>query len=129
MRMWMVDPRIMCRQHLLGEHVEHHMFVGSIAKGLDMTGYLKLNLLEPASLFKRHEELVEEMGKRGYNHKSPLLCPPCAPVVPERVYIGVERVWSIGVKVDRDASLAELLRRCPECRARAETRATRRFDA
>ena len=26
MRMWMVNPRIMCRQHLLGEHVEIHMF-------------------------------------------------------------------------------------------------------
>ncbi len=113
MRQWMCDPRIMCRQHLLGEHVEHHMFMGSIVKGLDMSGYLKLNLLEPASLFKRHDELVDEMGKRGYNHRSPLLCPPYTAVVPERVYLGTDRVWSVKVKVDRAASLAELLRRVP----------------
>lgn len=25
MRMWMVDPTIMCRQHLLGEHYELHV--------------------------------------------------------------------------------------------------------
>jgi hypothetical protein len=28
--MWMVDPRIMCRNHLLGEHAEIHMFVWNI---------------------------------------------------------------------------------------------------
>lgn len=33
MRMWMVPPELMCRQHLLGEHVELHMFVGAINKG------------------------------------------------------------------------------------------------
>jgi Pyrimidine dimer DNA glycosylase len=30
MRMWLVDPRLMCSQHLLGEHVELHMLVGSL---------------------------------------------------------------------------------------------------
>ena len=33
MRMWMVDPQIMCRQHLLGEHTEMHMFVGTLKRG------------------------------------------------------------------------------------------------
>ena len=26
MRMWLVDPKFMCNQHLLGEHVEMHSF-------------------------------------------------------------------------------------------------------
>lgn len=30
MRMWMVDPKIMCRKHLLGEHLELHMLAGCI---------------------------------------------------------------------------------------------------
>jgi hypothetical protein len=30
MRMWMVNPRIMCGNHLLGEHLETHMFYGII---------------------------------------------------------------------------------------------------
>ena len=33
MRMWNVDVTKMCNKHLLGEHVEMHMFVGIIIKG------------------------------------------------------------------------------------------------
>ena len=65
MRMWMVDPEIMCRQHLFGEHVEHHMFRGSMRKGCRQDGYITNDLLEPLSLDKRHEELVIEMTRRG----------------------------------------------------------------
>jgi hypothetical protein len=108
MRQWMCDPRIMCRQHLLGEHVEHHMFVGTINKEIGVSGYLADNLLEPLSLYTRHNELVEEMKIRGYNHKSPL----------PSVVDGILTVEQLAVKIDRPASLAELLRRCPECRKR-----------
>jgi hypothetical protein len=109
MRQWMVDPKIMCRQHLLGEHVEHHMFVGAINKNISIDGYLRDNLLEPSSLHSRHVELVKEMESRGYNHKSPLLS-----FIPFKL----EEAF---VKIDKEASLKELLRRCPECRARHET--------
>jgi hypothetical protein len=37
--MWMVDPRQMCRQHLLGEHNELHMFAGTMRKGIGLAGY------------------------------------------------------------------------------------------
>jgi hypothetical protein len=73
MRMWMVNPKTMCRQHLLGEHVECHMFVGTIKRGKSIKGYLDKGLLEIHNLQKRHEDLVEEMQRRGYKHKSPLL--------------------------------------------------------
>ncbi len=36
----MVDPTIMCRNHLLGEHVEIHMFVGTIDQGQSVRGFL-----------------------------------------------------------------------------------------
>ena len=32
MRMWLVPPQLMCDQHLLGEHLEMHMFIGTIRK-------------------------------------------------------------------------------------------------
>ena len=32
MRQWMVDPRLLCRKHLLGEHVENHMFIGTLKR-------------------------------------------------------------------------------------------------
>jgi len=28
MRMWMLNPKALCRKHLMGEHVEIHMLVG-----------------------------------------------------------------------------------------------------
>ena len=105
MRMWMVNPKIMCRQHLLGEHVELHMSVGTIKKGISVKGYLDDNLLEPESIYQRHNELVKEMEARGYNHRSPLLLIPI----------------NMSKKIDREASLAELIRRCPECRAQYDT--------
>ena len=33
MRMWMLPPAGMCRKHLLGEHVELHMLLGSLRRG------------------------------------------------------------------------------------------------
>lgn len=121
MRMWMVDPKIMCRQHLLGEHVELHMFVGSINKGVDMSGYLLDNLLQPKAIVSRHWQLVQEMEARGYRHKSHMTAacgsrPDWTKFKPSM--IGLEFFHEFAV--DREASLAELLRRCPECRARAE---------
>lgn len=106
MRQWMVDPRIMCRKHLLGEHVEHHMFVGSINKGKSMDGFLKNNLLEPLALTERHAALVQEMERRGYNHNSPL------PVAHFE-----KNDPALLVTIDRQSALDDLIGRCPECRA------------
>ena len=72
MRMWMIDPKKMCDQHLLGEHVELHMLVGSIKKGISLNGYVRNGLIEPKSIIKRHEQLAKEMKRRGMNHRSPL---------------------------------------------------------
>jgi len=107
MRMWMVEPKIMCRKHLLGEHVELHMFVGSINKGTRMGRYVTEGLLEYDSLRSRHTALVAELKRRGYKHQSPL---PKVRAIPK-----AERV-----SISREASLAELVRRCPECRANHE---------
>jgi hypothetical protein len=107
MRQWMVDPKIMCRQHLLGEHLEHHMFVGSINRRVSMDGFIKNDLLEPHSLKSRHDALVEEMQRRGYNHKSPLQV------------IKYDVAYH---EINRDLSLQELIRRCPECKTNHENR-------
>jgi len=72
MRMWNVNPKKMCYQHILGEHVEMHMFVGSINKGITLDGYINTGLVEIHNIRKRHDELVEEMLRRGIKHNSPL---------------------------------------------------------
>ena len=98
----MVDPKIMCRNHLLGEHLECHMFLGSLKKEQNLKGYLENNLFEPRSLEKIHVELVKEMERRGFNHKSPLV-----------VKNDINSLDNI--KIDSDSSLKELLRRCKKC--------------
>lgn len=72
MRMWGVDPKFLCRNHLLGEHVEMHMFAGTIRKGISIQGYIDKKLVNPRLIKVRHDILVEEMKSRGYNHNSDL---------------------------------------------------------
>jgi len=75
MRIWDIDPSKLCRQHLLAEHRELHAIWSILInrkKGYSKhpeTLRWKGKLL---ALYKRHEKLVKEMKKRGYNHNSPL---------------------------------------------------------
>lgn len=71
MRMWDIEPSRMCRQHLLGEHVELHMIV-SINKGKNMEGFYTKGLVDTDQLVSRHETLVAEMKVRGMKHLSPM---------------------------------------------------------
>ncbi len=104
MRMWMVDPRIMCRQHLLGEHAEIHMFVGAIDSGCSVKGYVEKGLLEVHNLHERHEELVREMKRRGYRHNSEV----------DKKWRQAEQLGSI----NKEKNLRQLLDRCSRCRER-----------
>lgn len=104
MRMWMVDPKLLCRQHLLGEHVEIHMVAGSLMKYAQwesLLGLARVGFIEVHNLDSRHAELVAEMLSRGYKHSSPL--DSSGP-----------RLGS----VDRSKSLVDLYTRCPDCRSR-----------
>lgn len=75
MRIWDLPPKLLCRQHLLGEHRELHAIWTIITK--KKSGYSRhpetLRWVgKTKALYKRHEALVTEMTRRGYNHKSPL---------------------------------------------------------
>ena len=75
MRIWDISPKKLCRSHLLGEHRELHAIWAVLTLGkkgyskhpetLRWRGRLK-------ALFLRHEQLIEEMKGRGYQHQSPL---------------------------------------------------------
>lgn len=114
MRMWMVPVSTMCRKHLLGEHVETHMLVGSMRKGVSLHGYYANNLIEPSWLVNRHEALADEMVARGYNHASPM--------DEEEVRLMLLDLPPVirSARVNRDSALADLHNRCPDCRARYE---------
>lgn len=73
MRIWDIPSEELCRVHLLGEHRELHALWVVITQ--NKKGYAhhpetmrwrgKLR-----ALYLRHEELVTEMNKRGYMHRS-----------------------------------------------------------
>jgi hypothetical protein len=75
MRIWDILPSKLCRNHLLGEHKELHAIWSILTQQkigysrhpetLRWKGKLK-------ALYLRHDNLVKEMEKRGYKHKSPL---------------------------------------------------------
>lgn len=102
MRMWLVDPRILCRKHLLGEHGEIHKHRHNFVKKHKMNG--RIGQIDPSLMEKRHQELAEEMIIRGYTHASPYEQPDIS-YLPE-------------MKVDVNLALTDLLSRCNECEQR-----------
>lgn len=100
--MWNVNPEFLCRKHLLGEHVECHMLVGTLNRNKSIKGFIDKGLIEVHNVKKRHDELVKEMSSRGMNHKSDL---------PEF------KSFTLG-SVDVDGNVKELMRRCPACKER-----------
>jgi hypothetical protein len=108
MRMWMIDPAILCRKHLLGEHGEIHKHIPSFRKGHKIDGrfepvvQIQLNAIED-----RHHDLQIEMLNRGYNHNSPLVDLPDFEATYPQHY---EK------EVDENISIKDLAERCPECR-------------
>jgi hypothetical protein len=103
MRMWGVDTKLMCDKHLLGEHVEMHMFVGCIKKRMSLEGYLKGGLVRIDKIRERHGELVREFKRRGFSHRSPL----------GKFDYGY--LEGLG-KIDAIKNLKELERRCSNCK-------------
>lgn len=98
----MVDPKLLCRKHILGEHFEIHCAIGNLKNGGRLTMSLaKKGYLEPQNFKERHDRLVEEMKKRGYNHATP--------VESDSVVVG---------RVDITKSVEDLIIRCGECRKR-----------
>lgn len=106
MRMWMIDPKLLCRKHLLGEHGEIHKHRHNFVKQHSITNRISpVVQIEPASMEKRHDELAKEMLRRGYNHQSPFEQPDIS-YLPKH-----ERE----AKVNLEKSFEDLKTRCPEC--------------
>lgn len=110
-RMWMTDVSKMCRQHLLGEHKEIHQLMGTLKKKMRIDGYIRNNCIEISSIVSRHDALVDEMVKRGYNHKSPIETEEQKEDIVS--YLSSE---ARGFKVDKESSQVEIFRRCESCR-------------
>ncbi len=102
MRMWMVKPELLCRQHLLGEHFEIHKAVGNLRNSGKWTKSLtERGFLEPQNFLSRHNSLVKEMKRRGFAHNSPL---------------NVSNIHLETGNIDIEKSVRDLRERCSDCR-------------
>lgn len=104
MRLWMVDPKMMCRAHLLGEHQEVHMAAGCIAKGWEssLKGLARTGKMEVHNILNRHIVLEDEMHARGMSTPTPF--PDVA-----------GKLWTEG-HISVHESICTLYIRCTSCR-------------
>lgn len=77
MRVWDIHPHHLCRKHLLAEHRELHGLWNILTKHGGVGGYSRHPetirwIGKQKALYARHEALVEEFTRRGYNHHTPL---------------------------------------------------------
>lgn len=106
MRQWLgVNPKILCKQHLIGEYREHFAFHGALRLQRPLDGYFRSNCLEPLSLQSRFDSLKIEMERRGYHTKS-LSFPPEL-----LAYLGHAKY----IRADRRKNFNLLMSRCPKC--------------
>lgn len=106
MRMWGIKPELLCKRHLLGEHGEIHKHRHNFVKKHRITKRITpIVQIEPENMEKRHNELAEEMLRRGYNHNSPY-------ELPDLSYL---KYFERYAKIDVQNSIKDLSDRCPEC--------------
>lgn len=110
MRMWMIDPKLLCNRHLLGEHGEIHKHMPSFRKGHNVSGRFKpIVQIQLNAIEMRHDELASEMLSRGMKHQSPLIdVPDLRKTYPN--YFDFE--------VDLEQSKQDLCSRCLKCKNR-----------
>lgn len=106
MRMWMIDPKLLCKKHLLGEHGEIHKHKHNFEKHHSIKNRILKGQIEPSSMKIRHDELALEMLRRKYNHKSPY-------ELPDISYLPKEEQE---FKVNINDSIIDIMERCEECR-------------
>lgn len=107
MRIWDIEPKYLCRNHLLGEHVELHALWSIITnnkKGFSRHPETERWRGKLKALYARHGFLVEEMKKRKYIHKTPLN---------EKLAIGKPEQDKLLQSVDQQKKL--LRGRCSRC--------------
>lgn len=107
MRMWTGIPvQILCRKHLLGFHNELHKFKPSFVKKFSIKGRIfPIVQIEPQYMEIAHNELAEEMIRRGYNHNSSYKLPDLSYLPDNQRY----------AKADAGYNIADLFDRCVDC--------------
>jgi hypothetical protein len=111
MRMWMLNPTIMCLDHRLGEHYEIHMFVGHMRRERSIEGYVRNNCIQPRALKWRHDQIAQSLPAAPLHHS------PLSVNVKELIaYLPFEHQRA---KVNVEQAFEDLINRCPKCYEKA----------
>lgn len=107
MRMWTGIPlQILCRKHLLSYHSELHKFRPSFVKKFSIKGRIfPIVQIEPQNMKISHDEIVEEMTRRGYTHNSLY-------ELPDLSYLSDNQRYA---KADAGYNISDLFDRCKDC--------------
>ena len=109
MRMWGINPKLLCDKHLIGEHGEIHKHRHNFVKQHSIAKRISpVVQIEPQNMEIRHNQLANEMTARGFNHNSPY-------ELPDLSYLSTNER---NAKVDIQNSINDLTNRCPECHKR-----------
>lgn len=92
MRVWDIHPKHLCRKHLLAEHRELHGLWNILTIHKGKGGYSRhpetLRWVgKTRALYERHQKLVREFKRRGYNHYTILNKKLAKDETPQKVFI------------------------------------------
>jgi Pyrimidine dimer DNA glycosylase len=107
----MIDPKLLCNKHLIGEHGEIHKHWHVFVKQYRINKRISpIVQIEPQSMQDRHDALADEMLRRGMNHKSPYIQPDISYLPEHQRY----------AHVDMQYNLRDLMNRCCACMRRIQ---------
>jgi hypothetical protein len=107
----MIEPELLCMQHLLGEHGEIHKHKHNFEKGHSITGRIAINAVEPLSLKSRHDALEAEIVKRAIKAGRK---PPSSPFQqPDLKHYAPNE---INYKINVEQNRLLLIQRCSNCK-------------
>lgn len=110
MRIWFVPVAELDDRHLLGEHLELHVMANELIRpggGWRNHPAVKLFRGKLGALYRRHEEQVAEMQRRGFTgHKTPF---PSDKIPPDEMDAAVEITEEMLEKDRRDLAMRNAL--------------------
>ena len=108
----MINPELLCNQHLLGEHSEIHKHRHNFVKKHKISGRIfPIVQIEPLSMQSRHDELHKEMERRfKKTYDSPYQ-------QPDLNHLPINEK---NARVDIALSLQDLSCRCEKCREKIQ---------
>ena len=110
----------MCRPHLLGEHMEGHMFQGSMRGNISLAGFYDGNLFfGPQFLIHRHNELTMLLKGQLVGHKTQITTETIAEATGPQAGLVYSRLSYPDIQITKEMvkqSRMDLLSRCSNCR-------------